>query len=385
MSRAYREYVDVLTGQRFAGPKAGTVASGRYVTRKRVNGRTVLVPVDREYVNPKGASFPVDPDAGPELDRAAKRLLERQATRRPKGVRVSFKSPKQAAETLYSNNPFYAEAAEADSTDAITEWMDFTVKHGRGRTKFARTRTGKAIANALRTRPTHAIKLALQWIIGQSRGRRWSDVDWRSVDEFNSALREAWERGRDSSAYLAKGWTSGGGLSWYPATSGRKSASGTATEAERQVVRTSQEAGQLAEIEDELVLAVKAGKKCLTAPDRKVVNRRIRRIRWLMEHPKLIADSGFCGEKDEAVCTYGSLLEDARKLRGACEEPYDPDWPLQAALEAIAADDDRRLYDFPGAVRREAEERAPRRRAKPTVKDARKQFRTLRSCIRRDR
>lgn len=381
--RAYREYVDVLTGQRFAGPKSGAIASGRYVARKRVNGRTVLVVVDREYVNPKGASFPVDRDADPELERAAKRLLERRKSKRPKGVRTTFRGSKQAAEILYSNNPFYAEAAEADPTDAVVEWMDFTVKRGRGRSKFANTRTGKTIAAALQTRPTHAIKLALQWIVGQSRTRRWSEVDWRAVDEFNAALREAWERGRDSGAYLAKGWTSGGGMSWYPATSGRMRPGDTATGAEREVVRTSQEAGQLAEIEEELVLAVKAGKKCLTPPDRKIVNRRIKRVRWLMEHPKLIADSGFCGEKDEAVCTYGSLLEDARKLRAACERPYDPDWPVHAATEAASEGDDRRLFDFPGVVRREAEERAPRR-SKPTVQDAREQFRTLRSSIRRD-
>lgn len=379
MTRAYREYVDTVTGEQFAGPKAGAIASGRMVTRKRANGKTVLVVVDREYVNDADPSYPVDRDANAELQRAAARLLQRRQPKRVKGVRTTFASARAAADALYNNNPFYAEAAAADPTDVVTDWMGFSVKHGRGRVPFARTKTGKQIREDMARRPSVGIKRALQWIIGQSPTRRWSDVDWRAIDEFNAALHESWTRARDSGAYTSQAWTSGGAVTWYPATSGRADRA-SLSRGEAQVVRTGLESDELAEIEEELVLSAKSARKCLDAQDRRVVNRRIRRIRWLLERPQMIADSGVCGEKDEPVCTYGSLLEEARQIRESCEGTYDPNWAVGAATRAAEKGDARALYDYPEPVRRLAEARA-----RPTVQSSRDDVRSLRGALRRDR
>lgn len=390
MTRARREYVDAVTGERFVGPKAGAVPSGRYVTRTRParGGKLETVEVDREYVNTADPAYAVDPEARPEIKRAAQRAAQRKAARAKKTVVATFRSPKTAAAQLYAHNPYLAELAQADPGDLVREWMDpIWVRRGRGRTKFANTKKGREILDLSYRAPSEGIKAALQWIIQQSGTKRWREVDWSTLDDYIETLHPAWERAQEGGgSYLAQSWTSGGAMTWYPPGSGRVGDPEALTAAQRSELRRGREQSQLGEIEERLAAARKHARKCLAPADRKVVDRRIRRVRYLLNHPELIADSGFCGERDEPVCTYASLLDEIDKIEEACSIPYDSQWPVDAVTRAMeeSGEDAPRTFDFPPAVKRHVERRGVKPRPKPTVRSGRDEMRSLRGALRRD-
>lgn len=385
MARAYREYVDSVTGERYPGPKAGAVPTGRYVVRKRVQGTAVLVPVDREYINPNDAAYAVDRDAKEEIESDAKRvrarIQPRKEGKRIRGYRTTFRSGQSAAQEFVKANPsFFHNVAASDPSDAIEDWMQRRqIKVGRTFQPMHKSKRGQAL---LRLPPLAAVTQILGLMFGESGNRSWAAVDWREVRSF---LEELEEFMRDHAGPGMRDVMVGQEPIDYPPAAfeepTREALEGLPPEA-RKVVRSQAERRKLAEVEEALRDARRDARACLPKHDRVTVDRRIRRVRWLLDRPHLIADSGACGEGDEALCTYSSLLEEASRIARACETPYDPTWAIREAETAAreGGEHDPRLAAFPRAVQRQAIEKAPKRKV---LSDNGRSV--LREAMRRDR
>jgi hypothetical protein len=159
-------------------------------------------------------------------------------------------------------------------------------------------------------------------------------VSWFEVDRLGDALLE--RCGTEAAKFGEEGGCTG--WVWYPPAAGITPMVEYLDEmdpdtAER-VVET-EHADRMAAVVDSVEKAYKSARKCLPAPARTVIRRRIRYLKKLQREPWRIPTAMVCGPDKESgyrVCGFPAIEAEARRIAEACELSYHPTWPKVAAM-----------------------------------------------------
>jgi len=118
----------------------------------------------------------------------------------------------------------------------------------------------------------------------------------------------------------------------------------------------------LAEIAGELAEAYKAARKCLGPDARKAIRTRAKLVADLAKHPARLWHLRLCvPEGTTRLCGLPVLVTELERVRKACEEGYEIDWPIVEAGEAQRAQRWDEAEQFPEGVQAMAERRNPKR------------------------
>lgn len=349
--QARLEYRDLITGKRVRPGTPGSVPTGRYVMRLRpARGEPFeVVVVDSEDLDPAKDTFGVAKETYPHYrgmasKQAKKRArerrrmptFERDAELRIPGARATFRSAAEAADRFLSRNPSLWDLGWADVGDPIEDWMDRTevrVRGGRYR-PLDETRRGREILGLFRSgRNNEGLRDLLAYIFGQAKGRRWDEVSWDKVDEIvdifaDSAQREVDRTG--STDFLVGGIPR---IEWFPPGAGFGAPTPEFVESltpRGQTYYARWEASrELYGLAESLERALRENRRCLTAPERRVVRDRIKTIKRWAERPDEMPEWACASFREPAaICDLLGIEAEARKLAQACEIGYDPAWPI---------------------------------------------------------
>lgn len=336
------EFVDVATGEPVcpAPPERttsdGTAPSGRIV----VDLGGVAVEVDPEDVlthdgkHPRRRRYRVDLDSpadyrGRAEAKAALRATTQAGTskKRPRLFRETFDNAKAAAHEFYKSNENFFDHVR-DPFDGLREWMDgVEVQLGKRARRLSQTPAGRRILEE--PLAERAITLALAYVFGRARGRRWDAVDWHLVDLLGESLEPYFEDPGDATP-------SRRGLYWRPivGTITAEQLDDLSPEARAQISEWegSEEVRRaLADLRD----AYAQNQACIPPELHAIVERRIAEWdRWTGD-PSQIPE--YACEPDERsggyTCNYPAVAGELREIERACRRPYDPDWALPEARQ----------------------------------------------------
>jgi hypothetical protein len=364
VANARQEFVDAVTGLPVREVKPGAVPSGRWVTRVRPSkGQPIVsVEIDREELGPP-TSQRVDltrPEllarAKAEADRQAKagaadvRAAKRTGKQKVRGVGETFRTAGKAArEFIDANHEFFDRVESLDLGDTIHDWMDgIEVRRGKVWRKLNKTTKGTAILEKFRAGRGGAFDALLTWLFSQARSKRWTDVDWSTLDRMEEEIRKS----PDGAGLPA--------LAYRPAASIDAAAMAVEHMTEKQAEEAARVFNQqnLEDLSRELATAYKAARKCLDPEERKVIRERARLVADLAKHPTKVWGLTLCvPEGQTRICGLPVLEAELVRVRRACDKGYDPDWPIREAREAAARGDESELDQYPQGVRDVAEQR----------------------------
>jgi hypothetical protein len=363
---ARREWIDQATGLPVKGPAPGAVPSGRYVTRVRPKKGAPLVDVeiDREELGPPQLER-VDLDRAElvaraeataakqaEIDAPDKRAAKRKGKQKIRGVGETFRSAGKAArEYIDANHPFFDVAEGLDAGDQIADWMDgIEVKRGPGWRRLSKTKKGAAILAKFRAmQGREAFRDLFTWIFSQARDKRWASVDWGMVDSLEAAIRSV------------------PGVPELPPIEYRPAAAvqAAALALEHMTPKAADEAARvhnaeaLEEIAAELGKAYKSARKCLGPEARKAIRTRAKLVADLAKHPARLWHLRLCiPEGTTRLCGLPVLETELERIKKACAEGYEVNWPIVEAADAQRAKRWEDAEHFPQGVQDMAERRS---------------------------
>lgn len=371
-NRARREHVDLVTGTPVRPGTRGAVETGRYVMRVRPEkGEPFeVVVVESEDLDPAGDVLGTAPalkgyyeaqaqKSAKQGKRGAKQRagrLKRLESGRVKGVRLTFSSPREGAQKIYDfNHAFYDPITEvSDPGDVVDDWFDRQEILFRGRHRALKeTPRGRELYEAhQRGFGPDAVVETLAYVLGKTKNRRWEDVDWRAIEEYNDQLRKA---------YLAEEAHGHGVAGWKSDFEAPLPARGIPTEEEAvKAPRAVQEQYMWLEARDELErvaermeAAYKANRKHIKdTKARKTIRERIKQVRAWAEDPASIPP--WACVAGEVYCDFPGPWRELEEIEGAAEDGYNPDWPLQELAAGRSAVE---LGVFEGAAPRVTEVR----------------------------
>jgi hypothetical protein len=286
--RAQREQIDPVTREASTRAASGRRPGPGFRAAVKVRGRTVIVAVDPEQTDPGTESRRVSPDAEPEIVARAQRATKRP--KRDRAQRSTFASAPAGAAEFLAHNQATMDAGEGyDSHDLLRDWMDgIEVGKGVRSRKLSITPAGKRILEAARRSGTRPIAMAIAYLFGQARGRRWAAVPWRLVDSLGVELERQ----------LGMGWV------WMPGIEAD-------TDADRRE--------SIARFADDLERLRKAIKRAdLTMADRRMWHRRMRELDALAADPqRLMTGSELCEARVGEACSYPTIEAAIDGLEGA--------------------------------------------------------------------
>lgn len=350
-NQAIREHRDLVTGATRRPSSPGAVETGRYVMRMRPEPGQPFqtVPVEREDLDPGRDRLGVTPSTKPyyrsEAAKQAKveRREEREAERRrkriergyAKGVRSTFSTPKKGAQEIYDANlDFYEPITQvADPADYVDDWFDRQEASVRGRWKsLKQTKRGRELYEAHKTtfgRP--AVLDTLAYVLGKAKSKRWDDVDWRAIDDYNDALRKAY-LAEEAHGHGVAGWKASFELPLAARGVPSEEEAAKAPPAAREQYIWIEASRELADVADRLDAAYKANRKYIKDPDhRKTIRERIKQIRAWAEDPAAIPE--WACRARHLYCDFPAAWLELAEVQGASEKPYDPNWPLREIAE----------------------------------------------------
>ena len=379
MAYARREFIDEVTGLPVREAKPGAVPSGRWVARVRPKkgAPLVTIEIDREELGPPTLQradlsrselverAKVEANRQGEADAADARAAKRKGKQRVRGVGETFRTAgKAAAQFIEANHRFFDEAETRDLGDAVRDWMDAVeVRRGKAWRKLAKTKKGQEILGKFYAGRGGAFEALLTWLFSQARSKRWADVDWSLFELLEERIRSA-PGGSDLPAveYRPAAAIDAAALAVEQMTAAQAEEAARVYNAER-----------LAELARELSNAYKASRKCLGSDERKVIRERARLVADLAKHPSRVWGLTLCvPEGTTRLCGLPVLEAELARVRRACDDGYDPDWPLREARRAAARGDVAELEQFPQGVQDMAEQRAKNPPSKARSKTPRK-------------
>ena len=349
-----------------------------------------LSPIDREELLPPDASRRIDLTREQLRSRATALAKERKAAKRStrkhvKGIRKTFTTPSRPppiSSTMrtasFSTPPPTVTPATSSGTGSTASKSASIENRSsgavRGPITSASTKppAGKKLIDTLYRTPQTGLVGVLAWLFGKTRSRRWNDVDWDAIRSLGEALQPAADAYRTQFPEEAHG---AGGITWYPITSGQRSpAELLGTDA-----LSPDQAEQLAELHNveqllehlaDLESAYLEARSCLSREAKVAIRRRILQLRKLADAPQTIPGVSLCAagltrEGDTSgtpnVCGWPAVREEIRRVKQACQQSYDPDWPKGRVREladcaehrCTGRDQDRAgalLEAFPSAV-----------------------------------
>lgn len=324
------------------------MVTGRYIMRIRgAPGEPFeVVEVDREDLDPSKDTFGVGKetygkyrDISAAQTRARARELkrmptfERGAEPRIPGARGTFDDAPQALDIFLDHNPSLWVVDWADVHDGVRDWMD-RIQPGKRGARFNETARGQEILELFRKGlDTKGLHELLLYMFGQARGRRWDNVDWMMIEElveiFAEGARDYVEHG-GSPAEIQGGIP---GIVWFPPALGFRGRSKEFVESldERgqEYYRRYQASQDLYGLANALKILLRQNRRCLSAPERRVVRSRIKTIERWAERPDEMPEWACASFREPmAICDLIGIQAEVDKLRTACELGYDPAWPL---------------------------------------------------------
>lgn len=346
-NRARREYRDVVTGSR-TRPRPGTLETGTYVMRVRPEpGEPFqVVRVEREDLDPARDILGVDPGARPyyrgeakreareakKAERERERRLKRLEKGKIKGVRSTFSSPKKGAEQIYNANiDFYGPIQEvADPIDYVDDWFDRQEARVRGKWKpLKKTKRGGELYEAHRFefhKPSTVID-TLAYILGKTKTKRWEDVDWRAVEDYNDQLREAY-LAEEAHGHGVEGWKSDFDLPLHARGLPSEEEAAKAPAAAREQYIWLEAQKELWDIAERLEKAYRQNRKYIKDPAaRKTIRERIKEVKAWAEDPAKIPPWACVAR--QVYCDFPAPWLELAEIEAAKDRPYDPDWPLR--------------------------------------------------------
>jgi hypothetical protein len=363
---ARREWIDATTGLPVKHGTPGAVASGRWVTRLRpAKGKPLVnVEIDREELGPpelQTVDLPrvelveraqAEHEQQTRIDAPDVRAGKRKGKQKIRGVGETFRTAGKAArEYLDANHSFFDVAEEMDLGDQIRDWMDgIEVKRGPGWRRLNKTKKGAEIlALFVGMRGGEAFRALFTWIFSRARDKRWTSVDWGMVDRLEEAIRST------------------PGAPELPPIEHRPAAAveAAALALEHMTPKAAEEAArvhnqeQLAELAAELAEAYKAVRKCVGPEARKAIRTRAKLVADLAEHPARLWRLRLCiPEGTTRLCGLPVLVTELERVRKACEEGYEINWPIVEAAEAQKAGRHEEAEQFAEGVQAMAERKS---------------------------
>lgn len=354
-NRARREYRDVVTGGR-TRPRPGTMETGTYLMRVRPEAGEPfqVVSVEREDLDPARDVLGVDPRAKPyyrgeakrearEAKKAAKereRRLKRFEKGKIKGVRSTFSSPKKGAEQIYNANiDFYGPIQEVgDPIDYVDDWFERQEARVRGKWRpLKKTKRGKELYEAHRFefhRPSTVIE-TLAYILGKTKSKRWEDVDWRAVEDYNDQLREAY-LAEEAHGHGVEGWKGDFDLPLHARGLPTEEEAAKAPAAAREQYIWLEAQKELTDIAERLETAYRKNRKYIKDPAaRKTIRERIKDVKAWAEDPAQIPPWACVAR--QVYCDFPAPWLELAEIEAAKDRPYDPDWPLRELREGKSA------------------------------------------------
>jgi hypothetical protein len=275
----------------------------------------------------------------------------RVLTARDLGIRATFDSPADAVRTLADLNLgfFESDALDAaDLTDVVRDWMDgHEVAHGHGARrkveKLGKTGDGRRM---LKKNGRALVDAVLAYLVGENgnrKTRRWTAVDWPTVESFLTLVHESASEAADSKKLPRPS---------FPGN--RPPAAGEAITLEQLAklspgvdparlrrscqILLSRELMELAKRYE----AAAAKKGCMSAETRRLALHRARVCRRWAKYPTLVP-GWTCGAEEDASnrlagleqCRWPALLRDVQELEAACTSPRAP-----GVREVFVHDDD---------------------------------------------
>ena len=375
--QARPEFVDELTGQRVAMGAPGGRRTGRLLARVRAPKADSfeLVPVDPEDLDPARDTYGIDPSATPRLKTeaewvaGAKKPAGKAMTRGQDldlgraGATTTFSSNKKAAQTFMEQNAHLFEAPlfeDIDIYDVTLDFMDgIEVRSGNRFVRLSKTNRGEEILRGSGRSSGGAVaEEMLAYLMGYAGSRRrWRDVPWHLVTSYVMKIQETMQE----EAQRKKVRAPGGGVRWYPLSSGMYSPEEMLTiaideigESRAQRLADWMNSQALFDLADrmEKVLAPPKGsqgkaarraKKCLTLADRKAIRRRLETIETWAKYPASVPQWACVSSRETeatavSLCVYPGLEQEVRNIENACAG-YDPSWPAKERARLCAAGD----------------------------------------------
>lgn len=372
------EYVDSLTGTQVTPLAVGAAPTGRRFIRIRpAPGEPMqAVYVHGDDVDERRATYGLDRATRAHYEGEARKQAKEEKRRRARpafrededvllhrmGIPTTFKTARQGADEFIANNSavFEAEAMEdPDIGDVTRDFMDrLEVRRRGGRhVRLSQTKRGREILAGGPTRVTVGRRLLkgggagivremLVYLYGKAgKSRRYADVPWDTIQSYLSLV---WNTAHGGGAAQAD---QGAPISWWPLASGHYGGSGSemlaAVVEEHGVTKaqhiadseTSKRLYEMARSLDRILSPPKGpagarGRKilrCIPGDHRKLIRHRARVLREWAQYPERIPEWSCVpenwGSLDTYACSFPGLREDVARIRAACEEPYDPEWP----------------------------------------------------------
>ena len=173
----------------------------------------VAVTVSSEDIDPRTSKFTIPPEAAGKYRETAIEQGSEAARRRARMTRarvLPFRSPDAAIREYMANNGLYQNLDLAPDVDTIMEWASRQeVRKGKRHVTLGNTPQGMRLLRMWRAGPRTGTKAVLRYLFGKA--RRWDQVPWARVDEFERFLAAA--IGRNA---LAHGRTVDTTITWRP-------------------------------------------------------------------------------------------------------------------------------------------------------------------------
>lgn len=333
------EFVDVATGESVCpAPPERTTSDGAAPTGRIIADlEGVEVEIDSEDLlgsrgeHPRRRRYQFDLDSPADYQAQARAraaaLSSETATakRKPRLFRETFDNAKEAAREFYRGNEDFFDHVH-DPFDALRDWMDgIEVRVGKRARRLSQTPAGRRILGE--PHAEHAITLAIAYVFGRAKGRRWDAVDWREIERLGEAMEPYFEAPYDSTP-------SRGGLYWRPivGTVAPEQLDDLSPEARAQLAKW-EGAEEVRQVLAELRETYERNRDCIPPELRSIAERRIAEWDRWAQNPSRIPE--YACEPDERTagyeCNYPSVAGELREIERACRTVYDPDWALPEA------------------------------------------------------
>lgn len=327
------EVIDPLTGERIAPDLPGATVTGRLVIPVPTQIGRLSVPVAPEDVDPRTQSFRLLDGRAVHYHQQAEDNAGRIAANATAMQRWAggerFASVAAAVAEYMTRNGLYEHIEVVADLDPVNEWMGrVEVRAGRKAIKALRdTPAGRRIAEAWAQGPRAGARVALGYIFGQGKARKWDAIPWRMVDDLERLLRRA--AGKEAQR-LGRTWDLSS--SWRPATLRRGELPDGAqfadlSDADRAMVTQHHHAEVFREAAATTLDLLKRHAKCLTPELRRLVKARAATFSRWSKNPAL-APQRLCdplARYGDRVCDYPAITADLEQLAHVCQtNTYDP-------------------------------------------------------------